>query len=78
MDEDGNKTISWEEFLKFWKNVVGSGYPEEDILEEVDMMLEGGELSSPATAVSCRPHRLRLPAPALSASRPLSDRRVVG
>lgn len=42
VDEDGNKTISWDEFLKFWQNVVGSGYPEEDVLEEVDMMLEGG------------------------------------
>ena len=32
----------WEEFLAFWKNVVGSGYSQEDILEEVQMMIEGG------------------------------------
>ena len=42
VDEDGNESISWDEFLKFWQNVVGSGYPEEDVIEEVDMMLEGG------------------------------------
>ena len=42
VDADGNETISWEEFRKFWQNVVGSGYSEEDLLEEVDMMLEGG------------------------------------
>ena len=42
VDEDGNESISWEEFRKFWQNVVGSGYPQEDVEEEVDMMLEGG------------------------------------
>ena len=31
-----------EEFLAFWKNVVGSGYSQEDILEEVQMMIDGG------------------------------------
>ena len=30
------------EFLEFWKNVVASGYDQDDILEEVEMMLEGG------------------------------------
>ena len=25
VDEDGNKTITWEEFFAFWKNVVASG-----------------------------------------------------
>ena len=42
VDEDGNEEISWDEFLEFWKNVVGSGYDQDDILEEVQMMLEGG------------------------------------
>jgi Ca2+-binding EF-hand superfamily protein len=42
VDEDHNGSISWDEFLAFWKNVVGSGYPPEDIKEEVEMMLEGG------------------------------------
>ena len=42
VDEDGNQTISWDEFRKFWQNVVGSGYSQEDLMEEVDMMIEGG------------------------------------
>jgi len=42
VDEDGNGSVSWDEFIAFWKNVVGSGYSEDDILEEVEMMLEGG------------------------------------
>jgi len=42
VDEDGNESISWVEFRKFWQNVIGSGYPVDDITEEVDMMLEGG------------------------------------
>lgn len=42
VDEDGNESISWEEFRKFWQNVVGSGYSVDDLMEEVDMMLEGG------------------------------------
>ena len=32
----------WQEFHEFWKNVIGSGYAQDDILEEVEMMLEGG------------------------------------
>ena len=32
----------WPEFRAFWQNVVGSGYSVEDLMEEVDMMLEGG------------------------------------
>ena len=42
VDADGNEAISWEEFRKFWQNVVGSGYSVDDLMEEVDMMLEGG------------------------------------
>ena len=42
VDENGDEAISWDEFLAFWKNVVGSGYSQDDILEEVQMMLEGG------------------------------------
>ncbi|KAL1522618.1 hypothetical protein AB1Y20_017600 [Prymnesium parvum] len=42
VDEDGNGSVSWDEFTDFWKNVVGSGYSEEDLIEEVEMMLEGG------------------------------------
>jgi len=42
VDEDGNGSVTWDEFCDFWKNVVGSGYSEEDLIEEVEMMLEGG------------------------------------
>jgi len=42
VDENGDEAISWDEFLAFWQNVVGSGYDEDDLLEEVQMMLEGG------------------------------------
>jgi len=42
VDENGDCEITWPEFLDFWKNVVGSGYAGDDILEEVEMMLEGG------------------------------------
>jgi hypothetical protein len=42
VDEDGNQQITVDEFMSFWRNVIASGYPEEDVLEEVDMMMEGG------------------------------------
>jgi len=42
VDEDGNGSVTWIEFTEFWKNVVGSGYSVEDLIEEVEMMLEGG------------------------------------
>ena len=42
VDEDGNGSVSWDELIEFWKNVVGSGYSVEDLTEEVEMMLEGG------------------------------------
>ena len=42
VDEDSNGTVSWPEFLRFWQNVAGSGYPQDDIKDEVEMMLEGG------------------------------------
>lgn len=35
-------SVTWDEFTAFWKNVVGSGYSQEDLIEEVEMMLEGG------------------------------------
>ena len=41
-DEDGDGSVTWDEFFAFWKNVLGSGYSEEDLIEEVDMMMEGG------------------------------------
>ena len=42
VDEDGNAEVTWDEFLAFWQNVVASGYSEEDLEEEVQMMIEGG------------------------------------
>jgi hypothetical protein len=42
VDEDGNEQINQAEFMAFWQNVIASGYPEDDVLEEVDMMMEGG------------------------------------
>ena len=42
VDEDGDGSVTWDEFFAFWKNVLGSGYSEEDLIEEVDMMMEGG------------------------------------
>jgi len=42
VDEDASGSVTWDEFTAFWKNVVGSGYSQEDLIEEVEMMLEGG------------------------------------
>ena len=42
VDEDKSESITWDEFLAFWKNVVASGYSKEDLEEEVDMMIDGG------------------------------------
>eukprot|EP00965_Chrysotila_dentata_P084090 2775554-Pleurochrysis_carterae.AAC.1 len=42
VDENGDNSVTWVEFLAFWKNVVGSGYDPDDIKEEVEMMLDGG------------------------------------
>jgi hypothetical protein len=42
VDEDGNKEVSWDEFLAFWKNVVASReYSTEDLMEEVGDMING-------------------------------------
>ena len=42
VDEDKSATITWDEFLAFWRNVVASGYSEDDLKEEVEMMKAGG------------------------------------
>ena len=42
VDSDNNGSISCEEFIGFWQQVRDSGYPEDDILDELEMMLEGG------------------------------------
>lgn len=35
VDKDENDEIDHEEWLEFWRNVVASGYPEDDVLEEL-------------------------------------------
>jgi len=42
VDDDASGTVSQEKWMMFWRNVISSGYPEEDVLEEVDMIMGGG------------------------------------
>mmetsp|Transcript_34500 Transcript_34500/g.97818 ORF Transcript_34500/g.97818 Transcript_34500/m.97818 type:complete len:430 (+) Transcript_34500:155-1444(+) len=42
VDTDGSGAITSEEFVKFWIQVRGSGYKEQDILDELDELIEGG------------------------------------
>ena len=48
VDEDGDGSVTWDEFFAFWKNVLGSGYSEEDLIEEVDMMMREGRTEGAA------------------------------
>jgi Ca2+-binding EF-hand superfamily protein len=44
VDDDANKSISYQEWVSFWANVKNSpehSYPEEEIIEEVQAMLKG-------------------------------------
>ena len=40
--ENKDGSVTKEEWMGFWTNVLKHGYPEEDLLEEVDMLKEGG------------------------------------
>lgn len=42
VDADHSGAITSEEFVKFWTQVRSSGYKEQDILEEVSELIEGG------------------------------------
>jgi hypothetical protein len=42
VDEDGNGEITREEFIDFWKQVKKSGYTEQQIMEEVEQIEQGG------------------------------------
>lgn len=42
VDVDGSGAIDAEEFTKFWIHVRKNGYKEQDILDELDELLEGG------------------------------------
>lgn len=42
VDQNGEEAITNVKWLEFWKNVVASGYPEDDVLEELDEILSGG------------------------------------
>ena len=56
VDEDGDGSVTWDEFFAFWKNVLGSGYSEEDLIEEVDMMMREGRTEGAApTLLSSHP-----------------------
>lgn len=40
-DDDLSRSVSWEEYMKFWNAVLNSGYTEEEIKEEVEAMIQG-------------------------------------
>lgn len=42
VDVDGSGAIDADEFASFWVHVRKNGYKEQDILEELDELLEGG------------------------------------
>ena len=42
LDDDKSKDISAKEMTSFWAQVKRSGYTEEEIVEEIDMLLGGG------------------------------------
>jgi len=42
VDDDGSGAIDAEEFVRFWIHVRKNGYKEQDILDELDQLLEGG------------------------------------
>jgi hypothetical protein len=42
VDADGNGAINLDEFITFWQNVKQSGYTENEILEELQQLMEGG------------------------------------
>eukprot|EP00930_Biecheleria_cincta_P085329 TRINITY_DN74722_c0_g1_i1.p1 TRINITY_DN74722_c0_g1~~TRINITY_DN74722_c0_g1_i1.p1 ORF type:complete len:132 (+),score=36.73 TRINITY_DN74722_c0_g1_i1:75-470(+) len=42
VDEDKDSSITLKEFMGFWQQVKDSGYTDQDILEEIEAMLDGG------------------------------------
>jgi len=42
VDVDRSGAITAEEFMKFWIQVRNAGYKEQDVLDELDMLIEGG------------------------------------
>jgi len=42
VDVDGSGAITAEEFISFWIHVAKNGYKEQDIVDELDELLEGG------------------------------------
>lgn len=42
VDTDSSGAITSDEFVKFWVQVRGSGYKEQDILDEIAELIEGG------------------------------------
>ena len=41
VDQDGNGEVDVDEWILFWKNVIAHGYDEDELIEEIDMMMEG-------------------------------------
>merc|ERR1719296_137611 len=42
VDVDGSGAITSEEFIAFWVHVRKNGYKEQEIIDELDELLEGG------------------------------------
>ena len=42
VDDEGDGAVTFAKWIAFWENVVNSGYNEEDLLEELDSIIEGG------------------------------------
>jgi len=42
IDVDGSMVITADEWMQFWVGVKSSGYKEKEILEELEILLEGG------------------------------------
>ena len=41
VDSDESGTVTFEEWIEFWENVINSGYEEEYVLEELEMLQKG-------------------------------------
>ena len=42
VDTDKSDEISKDEWISFWNNVLSNDYSVEDLLEELDLIIEGG------------------------------------
>jgi len=42
VDDDNSGAVDFPEWVGFWENVIKSEYKEEDLIEEIEMIIEGG------------------------------------